>query len=237
MHANAVSTKSTRRVALALVGAVALLLAAMSGSAVAKDRNHDNIPDRWEKRHDLSLKVNQAKRDQDSDDMPNLGEYEGATDPQDEDTDGDGVLDGDENAGEIASFTPGAEEGTGTLTINLYTGETLTGEVTEETTIAVLSEDDEEALEARVRPGGPPIGGEAPELGDDEESTDPVEPGEEEETGPSGGRPQNVGQHDCPGADEGSVDDLVPGAVVHQVTLDVNANGKEFRRIEVAPSA
>ena len=57
MYANAVSTKSARRVALALVGAVALLLAAMSGSAVAKDRNHDKIPDRWEKRHGLSLKV------------------------------------------------------------------------------------------------------------------------------------------------------------------------------------
>ncbi len=231
MHANAVSTKSARRVALALVGAVALLLAAMSGSAVAKDRNHDQIPDRWEKRNDLSLKVNQAKRDQDSDEMPNLGEFEGATDPHDADTDGDGVPDGEENAGEIASFTPGAEEDTGTLVINLYTGETLTGEVTEDTTIAVLSDEDEEALEAAARPGGPPMGA-APE--GDEESTDPLAPSEGEESGRPG---RDVGQHDCPGAEEGSVDDLVPGAVVHQVTLDVNANGKEFRRIEVAPSA
>ena len=166
--------------------------------------------------------------------MPNLGEYQGGTDPQEADTDGDGVPDGDENAGEIASFTPGAEAGTGTLTINLYTGETLTGEVTERTTIAVLSSDDEEALEARGLPRTPI--GEAPESGD-AGSTDSLESDEEAQTGPSGGRPHSVGQHDCPGAEEGSVDDLVPGAVVHQVTLDVNANGKEFRRIEVAPSA
>jgi len=223
MYANAVSTKSTRRVALALVGAIALLLAAMSGSAVAKDRNHDQIPDRWEKRHDLSLKVNQAKRDQDRDEMPNLGEFEGGMDPQDADTDGDGVPDGDENAGEVASFTPGAEEGTGTLTINLYSGETLTGEVTERTMIAVLSDEDEELLEKVGRP--------------DEESPEPAVGEEDEGIGPSGGPPYHVGQGDCPNADEGSVADLVPGAVVHQATLDVTANGNEFRRIEVAPSA
>jgi len=225
MYANGIHVKPARWVALALAGSIALLLVAMSGTAAAKDRNHDNIPDRWEKRHDLSLKVNQANRDQDSDDMPNLGEFEGQTDPRDADTDGDGVPDGEENAGEIASFTPGAEEGTGTLVINLYSGETLTGEVTEDTTIAVLSNEDEELLEAAARPGAPPEG---------------LAP-EETEEGPSGpsGRPgggRDVGQRDCPGADEGSVDDLVPGAVVHQVTLDVNANGKTFRRIEVASS-
>ena len=232
MYANALSTKSAHRVALALVGAVTLLLVAMSGSAVAKDRNHDKIPDRWEKRHGLSLKVNQAKRDQDRDEMPNRGEFQGGTDPQDADTDGDGVPDGEENAGEIASFTPGVEEGTGTLTIDLYSGETLTGEVTERTRIAVLSDEDEELLEAAARPGHrPPTGGET----ESEESTDPLAP--EGEAGPSGGRPNGIGQGDCPGAEEGSVADLVPGAVVHQVTLDVTANGKEFRRIEVAPSA
>jgi hypothetical protein len=227
MYANALSTKTTRSVALALVGAVALLLAAMSGSAVAKDRNHDKIPDRWEKRHGLSLKVNQAKRDQDDDEMPNLGEYEGDTDPQDADTDGDGVPDGEENAGEIASFTPGAEEGTGTLTINLYSGETLTGEVTERTTIAVLSAEDEELLD-KAGPGGPPQGL-APES----------EEGSEGDEGSSSffGRPHGVGQGDCPNAESGSVADLVPGAVVRQVTIDVTANGDEFRRIEVAPSA
>lgn len=228
MYANAISDTTARRVAMLLAGAIALLLVAMSGSAVAKDRNNDNIPDRWEKRHGLSLKVNQAKRDQDNDEMPNLGEFEGQTDPQDADTDGDGVPDGEENAGEIASFTPGAEEGTGTLVINLYSGETLTGEVTEDTVIAVLSESDEEALSKAARPGmgGPVFGPETEEEG--------TEPAEGERPSRPGG---DVGQGDCPNADQGSVDDLVPGAVVRQVTLDVNANGKEFRRIEISPSA
>jgi hypothetical protein len=71
----------------------------------------------------------------------------------------------------------------------------------------------------------------------DEESTEPAGGEEDEEAGPSGGRPHHVGQGDCPNAESGSVADLVPGAVVHQVTVDVTANGKEFRRIEVAPSA
>jgi hypothetical protein len=230
MYANAISTTTARRVAMLLAGAVALLLVAMSGSAVAKDRNNDNIPDRWEKKHGLSLKVNQAKRDQDDDEMPNLGEFEGDTDPQDADTDGDGVPDGEENAGEIASFTPGAEEDTGTLVINLYNGETLTGEVTEDTTIAVLSASDEEALSKAARPG---MGGSV--FGPEAEGEDTEPSGDEGErpSRPSG----DVGQGDCPHADEGSVDDLVPGAVVRQVTLDVNANGKEFRRIEISPTA
>ncbi len=226
MHANGITRKPARRVTLALVGALSLLLLAMSGTAVAKDRNHDDIPDRWEKRHDLSLKVDQSARDQDDDEMPNLGEFEGGTDPRDEDTDGDGVPDSEEMAGEVASFTPGLEENTGTLVINLYTGETLTGEVTEDTTIAVLSASDEEALSRAARPGPPPVIG--------EESGDETAP--EEGSRPNGRPGHDVGQGDCPNADEGSVDDLVPGAVIHQVTLDVNANGKEFRRIEVASS-
>ena len=226
MYANANSTTTARRVTMALAGAVVLLVA-MSGSAVAKDRNNDNIPDRWEKRQGLSLKVNQAKRDQDNDEMPNLGEFEGDTDPQDADTDGDGVPDGEENAGEVASFTPGIEEGTGTLVISLYSGETLTGEVTEDTVITVLSESDEEALSKAARPGA---GSEPPAEG---ESTEPADGDGERPARPSG----DVGQGDCPRADEGSVDDLVPGAVVRQVTLDVRAAGKEFRRIEISPIA
>jgi hypothetical protein len=61
-----------------------------------RDRNHDGLPDRWERRHRLSLKVNQARRDQDGDGLGNRGEFGNGTDPRDPDTDGDGVGDGNE---------------------------------------------------------------------------------------------------------------------------------------------
>ena len=55
-----------------------------SGSrASAADRNGDRIPDRWERRHRLSLKVKQTQRDQDHDGLNNLGEFRAKTNPRD----------------------------------------------------------------------------------------------------------------------------------------------------------
>src|SRR4051812_29888219 len=51
----------------------------VTGSASAKDRNHDRIPDRWEKRHHLSLHHNQARRDQDRDGLKNRAEFRAGT--------------------------------------------------------------------------------------------------------------------------------------------------------------
>src|SRR6478735_11979880 len=116
-------------VLLAALGAVALL--ALPGVAAAKDRNHDRIPDRWEKRHHLSLHVNQARRDQDRDHLDNRGEFKAGDNPRDRDTDNDGVMDGDENAGTITAF----DTETGKLTISLFGGDTVTGFVTEDTRI------------------------------------------------------------------------------------------------------
>ena len=127
----------TIRLAVALALGV-LAVFALPSIAAAKDRNHDRIPDRWEKRHHLSLKVKQTRRDQDSDQLKNLGEFRHSTNPRkadsdgdgitdgeevavgdnpaDDDSDNDGVEDGNENAGTVASF-----DGT-TLTINLAAG-------------------------------------------------------------------------------------------------------------------
>jgi hypothetical protein len=82
--------------------AIALFML-LAGPAMAKDRNHDRIPDRWEKRHHLSLHHEQAGRDQDHDDLDNRGEYRAHLDPRDADSDDDGVKDGDENAGTVKS--------------------------------------------------------------------------------------------------------------------------------------
>jgi hypothetical protein len=64
------------------------------------------------------------------------GRVQGGTDPRDADSDNDGIPDGQENAGTIASF-----DGT-TLTISLYAGGEVSGEVTDQTRIICPSSDD-----------------------------------------------------------------------------------------------
>ena len=132
-------SRSTRNTLMALLaGAVGILMLSLPGIAAAKDRNHDRLPDRWEKRHGLSLNVNQAHRDQDKDGLVNRKEFLAGDDPLDPDSDGDGTQDGDENAGTIA---PGFD-GT-TLTINLFNGGTVSGLVTADTEIQCDNGDDQ----------------------------------------------------------------------------------------------
>jgi hypothetical protein len=119
-----------RKIALAVALCVTASLV-LAGAVVAHggDRNHDRIPDRWEKRHNLSLKVKQHRRDQDSDGLKNRGEWRAKLDPRDDDTDDDGIDDGDENAGTIASFEDDV------LVLNLAGGGTLSALVTDRTDI------------------------------------------------------------------------------------------------------
>src|SRR3954466_7474531 len=106
-------------------GGIALtLLLAGSAQAASSDRNRDGLPDRWERSHHLSLRVNQARRDQDHDGLNNRGEYRAGLNPRDRDSDDDGIADGRENAGTVASFAGGL------LTITLAKGGTLTARVT-----------------------------------------------------------------------------------------------------------
>jgi hypothetical protein len=120
---------------LALVASLLLATFASAGG----DRNRDRIPDRWEKQHHLSLRVDQSRRDQDGDGLNNNGEWRAKLDPRDDDSDDDGVEDGDENAGTIATFTGGV------LTISLAKGGTLVATVTPGTEIEC---DDETAKAA-----------------------------------------------------------------------------------------
>ena len=147
----------SRRLAVAAAGAAAVL-AALPGSALASDRNHDHLPDRWERHHGLSLHHKQGGRDQDRDGLRNRAEYRHHTDPRDADSDDDGMKDGvetklgsnprdrdsdddgirddREGAGTVKAF-----DGT-TLTIALGAGGELTAEVTADTEIKCESEDD-----------------------------------------------------------------------------------------------
>jgi hypothetical protein len=78
-----------------LCAAFALGALAFPGAALAaKDRNHDGIPDRWERHYHLSLHVKQGKRDQDRDRVRNVDEWRDHTSPRDADSDNDGTRDG-----------------------------------------------------------------------------------------------------------------------------------------------
>jgi len=215
--------------ALAL-GALALL--AMPSLAAAKDHNHDRIPDKWEKRHHLSLKVNQAHLDQDRDHLRNRAEFLAGDNPRDDDSNDDGVMDGNENAGTIASF----DAESGKLTIDLFGGETISGLVTEGTEIKC--EDNGGASASSDS-------GQENEAGDDNGGEGEVEPGDDnggkEQTGDDGGDnsgpgSENSGSDDS--GDEGSGNcttaDLTPGAVVQEAELQIENGQATFEKVELS---
>ncbi len=206
---------------VAALGVLAVLALPAVASAKARDRNHDHIPDRWEKRHHLSLHVNQAHRNQDHEGLNNLEEFENGTNPHNPDTDGDGltdaqevevgddptnpdsnsngVEDGQENAGTIAAF-----DGT-TLTIDLFGGSTLSGQVNESTEIECDN-------------GGGGSNGDASSSdvgGGDQSGEDQSEEVEVEEAG-------------C------SIANLVPGAPVQEAELDATSGGVVFHSVHLA---
>jgi len=215
--------------ALAL-GALALL--ALPSLAAAKDRNRDHIPDRWEKRHHLSLKANQARLDQDRDHMRNRAEFLAGDNPRDRDSNDDGVMDGEENAGTIASF----DAESGKLVISLFGGESISGLVTEGTEIkcedssgASASSDgsevgDDNGGEGEVEPGDDTGGQE--EAGDDN-GGDNSGPGSEN-SGPGRGDDEQGDGGTCTTAD------LVPGAVVQEAELKIASGQGTFEEVELS---
>ena len=190
---------------LALAALTVALFAIAAGPAAARDRNHDGLPDRWEKRHHLSLKVKQARRDQDQDGLRNRAEFRAGMNPRDDDSDDDGVEDGDENAGTIDSF----DESTGTLTIRLFGGGTVTGLVADDTEIecpamASTSDHGDDDDEDNSGPGN------AEDRGDDEGDDD-----------------QGDDDEDC------GTDALTAGREVEEVELELADGQATFREVEL----
>jgi hypothetical protein len=212
---------------VAALGAIAML--ALPAMAAAKDRNHDRIPDRWEKRHNLSLQVNQAGRDQDRDHLRNRAEFMAGDNPRSADSDGDGIPDGEENAGTIQSFDPS----TGKLTIALFGGETLSGLVGEETEIECGG--DHSGM-ASASDDGEEHGGSAGEEGEGEPGDDHGDHGEEgEDHHGEGGEP---GDDDSPGgegeAPSCTTADLTEGAAVKEAELKLESGSATFEKVELA---
>jgi hypothetical protein len=208
--------------AAAALGALALL--ALPGAAAAKDRNHDRIPDRWEKRHHLSTAVNQARRDQDSDQLRNRAEFLAGDNPRNADSDGDGTPDGEENAGKIASF----DAATGKLTITLFNGDSISGTVTESTRIKCEDTHSPNttmgAFRGEEEPGDD-NGGQGEEPGDDN-GGDNSGPGSEN-SGPGRGDEDGEGAN-CTTAD------LVVGATVEEAELELGNGTATFDEVELA---
>jgi hypothetical protein len=122
-----------------MVALVALVALALPGIASARDRDHARKPDTGEKRSKLNTKKNDARRDKDRDGLRNIDEYRAGTSPRDRDSDDDGTRDDNEQAGRVESF----DEATGTLTITLFGGGTLTGIVNDSTERKCEDEDDD----------------------------------------------------------------------------------------------
>jgi hypothetical protein len=69
---------------------------AVPAAASAADRDHDRLPDRWERQYHLSTHAKSAAGDPDRDGVSNLREYRNELNPRRRDTDRDGISDGTE---------------------------------------------------------------------------------------------------------------------------------------------
>jgi hypothetical protein len=175
------ASRALRRLALAFA---ALVVLALPATALARDRDHDGLPDRWEKKHHLSVRHPSASADPDRDHVDNWNEHREGTDPRDRDSDNDGRRDGREdrdhdglsNSAENATGNDPRDRDTdndgvrdgreqagtissyenGTLAIHLATGGFVTGKVTDETEIrcASVAESEHRHAKAAVRDNG-----------------------------------------------------------------------------------
>jgi hypothetical protein len=235
-----------RSVAVAALAA----LAVPAGASAAKpaDRDHDRMPDRWERAHRLSTHRNDARKDADRDGLKNLAEFRAHTDPRDADTDDDGIKDGKERAGTIASLTDGV------LTLTLFDGSTFAAKVDDRTEVECETPAAVPApAPATIRHGDDDSGDDdAPghDAGDDDApaTTPPaptVAPAPAGTTTPAPAVDDHGTGDDDEGDDDHGTDvedeqeddcgvaDLKPGARVDEAKIALTATGARFTKIEL----
>jgi hypothetical protein len=210
--------KSAVAVLAALTGL--LVLAGSASAHVRGDRNHDGIPDRWEKRHHLSLHVNQARRDQDRDGLKNRAEWKAGDNPRKADSDGDGIKDGAENTGTVLSF-----DGT-TLKITVFgQSDPLVGQVDPSTTEIECDDSSPTATTSDEHSGS----------GSDDSADDPS--GDDDSDSNPGDDDQGD-DNDDQGEDDGAscgTDALKPGTKVKEAELSLKDGKAVFDSIELQP--
>jgi hypothetical protein len=102
-----------RKIKLLLFGVVLAALLALPAGAMARDRDHDKLPDKWEHKFHLSTHHKSGKGDPDKDGLNNRGEFKSKTNPRKRDSDRDGINDanddrdhdGDSNRDEVEHGT------------------------------------------------------------------------------------------------------------------------------------
>jgi hypothetical protein len=245
-----------RRILITLA-ALALFALAVPAAAsahqrhTARDRNRDGLPDRWERQHHLSLKVNQAHRDPDRDGLDNRAEFEHGTDPRRADTDRNGVRDDNEvrPVGTIASF----HRQNGMLTITLRNGQSVTGLVTPATRIECEDENEVENEQgddlARAARDGGGDDNSGPRSNDDHQPSTTTATTPTSNSGPGSSNsgpgsvnsgPGNAEQGQRPPNQPGDRDDescgpaaLAPGTPVREAEARLTADGLVFEEIEL----
>ncbi len=202
------SHRTIRTVLLLATMCAAVLVFPAAGMARSHgDRNGDRIPDRWERAHHLSLKVNQAKRDQDHDGLRNKAEFMAGDNPRDADSDNDGIKDGQEKAGQVVSFTGGV------LIVHLFNGDDVKGTVDDSTEIACEDAAPTTAMAPAARAADDGHDG-----GDDHGDNR----GHDDQ-----GDDDNGQQAGC------DATKLIAGAVVSEAELKATASGLVFEKIEL----
>jgi len=166
-----------------------------------------------------------GREDRDRDGLNNAGEDAADTDPCDPDSDDDGVKDGKETAGKVVAF-----DGE-TLSVRLFNGVELSGSVDEDTEVWCGEDeddsgwsDDDESWKAGV--SSSTYDGDE---GDDESGDDPDKPGDDEDAGDESDDEDDFGDEpNC------SIDDIEVGAVVRELSLEIDSAGTYVSYVELA---